>query len=403
MARAEGQMGDEIFRAQLRLVQERFAEQGITVVAVPDREGGIDYIYAEGQIVARSEVVPELQRYFDVEILSPDRNDGLMVLGVPGGSTVPEFLDRARDAIPGRRADFKENSIVSLTGVRMCQGTEPEVPCCADPCPPLVESSAGKGVLIGVSDTGLVEIPPSHPWLAGVTGEPDAAPAGVIPVYSGHGTFIAGLARGVAPLADVWVADHFPDTGATLESDLLPKLIDILDRGAQVISLSAGTHTREDVPLISTEIFWESHLRGRTDVVLLAAAGNNDTDRPFYPAAMEWAIAVGALGADRTHRAFFSNFGPWVDVWALGEGLVNAFGAGTYTYNEPPRAGAKQDFDRMARWSGTSFATPIVAGLVAGWLPGNPGATHVEVRAALRAAATPGTEVGPAVRADQPL
>jgi hypothetical protein len=74
---------------------------------------------------------------------------------------------------------------------------------------------------------------------------------------------------------------------------------------------------------------------------------------------------VGALGPDETERAWFSNFGPWVDVYTLGEGVINIFPSGRYVYNEPPKRPSAQTFTGMARWDGTSFAAPLVAGLLA--------------------------------------
>jgi subtilisin family serine protease len=278
---------------------------------------------------------------------------------------------------------------------RICPATEPEVPycCCAPdkaghdcpPCPPQATGNAGAGVLIGVCDTGLLEFgpyDPQPPWLGNVSsGTIDAngviyydplgpplipvppIPAGLyaIPRYTGHGTFVAGVASCMAPGADIQVFGDIVQGGGVLETTIVDKLMALL--GAvpvpDVVNLSAGGYTRHDFMLLSFTV-----LRCG-DVKLVAAAGNDATSRKFWPAAFKWVVGVGALGADRRDRAWFSNYGGWVDVYAPGEGLVNAYATGVYTYQEPPKRPARQIFRGMARWSGTSFSTPLVAGLIA--------------------------------------
>ena len=181
---------------------------------------------------------------------------------------------------------------------------------------------------------------------------------GVIETRGRHGTFIAGVARCQAPEASVYVANEFSYGGGLREWEVVLALQDVLTRNPQVVNLSAGTYCRNDWPPLSFLAF-------QAGVTLTCAAGNDATSRAFWPAAFDWTVGVGALGADQRHRAWFSNYGDWVDVYTLGEGLVNAFAAGLYTYHEPPKRPAVQEFRGLARWSGTSFAAPLVAGLIA--------------------------------------
>ena len=246
---------------------------------------------------------------------------------------------------------------------------EPEVPSGYPTQPwPAPPPTGGNCTKIGISDTGLQPNLRQYPWMTNVTGEDEplgpVLPNGLrrIPTYAGHGTFAAGVAKCTAPEAVVYVNNHFTESEGEAEDVIIQKLSQLIQtQSPDVVCLPAGLYARND---------WEpppfNQLRQmHPNITLVASAGNDTTDRKFYPAAFDWVVGVGALGTDQQNRAWFSNFGDWVDVYALGEGLVNAYAFGEYTYNEPPKAPAKQIFHGMARWAGTSFSAPLVAGLIA--------------------------------------
>ena len=171
------------------------------------------------------------------------------------------------------------------------------------------------------------------------------------------------------------------------EKDLVRTLRRVLrDDYPDVINLSAGTSTdRVNGPLLLNR-FYERTFRHYKGVALVAAAGNDGHRKQFWPAAATWAVSVGALAPDWRTRAPFSNFGGWVDVYAPGQHLVNAYRTGQYTYQEPPLIGQVAEFSGMASWSGTSFAAPVVAGLIAARMS-QTGENGVDAAAALLAAA----------------
>ena len=104
--------------------------------------------------------------------------------------------------------------------------------------------------------------------------------------------------------------------------------------------------------------------------LIVAAAGNNASCRLAWPAALPGVVSVSGFG--HSGPAWFSNFGPWVDACAPAVDVVSTFG-------DIQKGGLKvhdsllaSTFDTgYARWSGTRFAAPYVAALIARWIKRN--------------------------------
>ncbi|MDQ1699012.1 MAG: serine protease, partial [Frankiaceae bacterium] len=132
--------------------------------------------------------------------------------------------------------------------------------------------------------------------------------------------------------------------------------------GAKVINLSLGSQQYSDVEAAAVA---QAQAAG---VVVVAAAGNDGTSTPNYPAALPNVLSVGATDASGS-QASFSSYGSWVKVGA----------PGTSIYSTTPTAGS--DFFAPGSYDtsdGTSFASPIVAAevaLLAAYAPGSDAAT----------------------------
>lgn len=374
------------------------------LVRAADLEGFDQAVARLAKGVLLGEPVRDDTRLLDGELvryLLPDRAEDRTVIevlelleesGLPLGAASPDHWVHISPGGPGGSA---------------CPAIEPQETGLTEPWPPVAPQEKGHEVSVVVVDTGWhppAANDPRTPWLKGVDGDDELNGPDLRP-YAGHGTFIAGVVRCVAPVTKVFVegfAIGGVGGGGILESDLVEQLEEALAHDPQVINLSAGCRTRLDLPSIAFETFYRTRLHDR-DCVLVAAAGNDSWAAPFWPAAFDWCVGVGSL--DRNGRvSAYSNFGVSADVYALGRNLVNAFPDGTFTCNETPDKGDVRFFDSgMARWSGTSFAAPVVAALIAREIS-ETGASAADARDAVLARADYDSDptIGPMMELRQP-
>ncbi|MDN3025589.1 S8/S53 family peptidase [Streptomyces sp. S.PB5] len=337
-----------------------------------------------------------------------------------------------------RRRLVSRNHVVSIA-VNSCPGDEP-VPAPlnrgTNPAPAEAAHTSDTAVGVLVIDNGLTHDYSLVPLLSHVQGDlhgTETDEQGNLKQYVGHGTFIAGILAAVAPNTDITVRNTLNDAGAILESDFGEALFAAVDQNGwpDIISLSAGTSNGRTDGLLGVDAFMRELRQQRT--LLVAAAGNNASASPFWPAAYaslpEYAssvLSIGALRDDGDHGACFSNHGYWVNAYAPGERLTSTltgfdapvpyvYQHSTYdacrfnftylcTCQHPRHSGVLSDtggtatpgrvmFDGFAQWSGTSFATPVAAGLVAAYMTANKESDPRVARQQLLAANTEFAEV----------
>ncbi|GAA3693598.1 hypothetical protein GCM10022224_068930 [Nonomuraea antimicrobica] len=266
--------------------------------------------------------------------------DGVCVLHLTDGADPREVTAELRDQ--GIRAS--PNHV--LRGQPLFFGGPASRPFPAPPVP-FKPGRARSDVVVGLLDTGVAD----HPWWSGADWyarlgpeEADATEG----AQAGHGTFIAGLLTRRAPGVSLRVHRVLDGDGLGDEAGVVRALHRMRERPPQVLNLSFGCHTFDDrpPPLLSDAI------AALADTVTVACAGNTASDRPFWPAALPGVVGVAAVDACEPRRAPYSGYGTWVDACAPGDWL-------TSSYLDTG------DFAGYAAWSGTSFATALVAGAIA--------------------------------------
>jgi subtilisin family serine protease len=207
----------------------------------------------------------------------------------------------------------------------------------------------GSGVVVAVLDTG---VDANHPDLrdAVLPGFDLVGNTANTADVEGHGTSVAGIiaarsnnAAGVAGIC--WTCSILPvkvlgDDGTGDAATLAAGIVKAADAGARVINMSLGG------PADSATLDQAIAYAVAKNAILVAAAGNNGTSTPYYPAANPNVISVAATDdADQLYA--WSNRGDWVRVTAPGCDPAPGLG------------------DSYVNFCGTSAAAPVVSGLAA--------------------------------------
>jgi len=251
----------------------------------------------------------------------------------------------------------------------------------------------GAGVRVAVLDTG---VDGEHPALAGqVAAQANFSDATSPADGHGHGTHVASLVagtgagadgarRGVAPAADLLSGKVLGDDGFGQESWAIAGMEWAAAHGADVVNLSLGGQpATTDDPVVQAL----DTLTAQTGTLFVVAAGNRGGfgTNPFTidtPGIAASALTVGAVTATDA-LALFSSEGPTLGSYRL-KPEVAAPGVGVLG----ARAGAR-DANLYVPMSGTSQATPIVAGAAALLTQQHPAWTWQQIKARIVGTADP--------------
>jgi subtilisin family serine protease len=315
--------------------------------------------------------------------------------GVGVNAPLDTVLDRLVRATGGRLHVTPNHVLLTCPVWGFSPAGEPQV---APGLPTAKDEGAPWAVTVAVIDSGLPEGFTANELLAAVSAAPDEEESweysGSHPVLTfpqGHGSFVAGVVRMAAPRAQVRSYMAADQDGVTDEWYLGQQIELALEDGPAVINLSLGATTRHDEALMGLAQL-QTAAASEGGPIVVAAAGNLAGDRPFWPAAEPWAIGVAAVDLigdpGVPTPAWFTDYGSWVDVCAVGVDVVSAYEAHPYRPVTDPTE--LLHFEGAAIWSGTSFAAPRVAAAVATLLAVDSGVSR---DAALTLFAAAGVEV----------
>ncbi|QFY11769.1 S8 family serine peptidase [Nonomuraea phyllanthi] len=393
---------------------------GVTFATLPSKDGGYLVMPSDAASMVASGTLDE--ELFDVETLARDqRAEAIPLLVTYQGDPAPAALASAARALPAAgnvrvldsvngaamsvRADQADDFWAGLrTGNRLSGGgiakiwLDRKTKASLDKSVPLIGAPAGwergfdgKGVKVAVLDTG---IDTTHPDFAGriVATENFTTSAGIADKV-GHGTHVASTVagagatyRGVAPAASLMVGKVLGDGGEGEWSWAIAGMEWAATQGADVVNMSLGTCCGNGTDPMSQAL---NELTEKYGTLFVTAAGNeSDPLTISVPAAADEALAVGAVDKETgTTLADFSSKGPRLDDAAVKPNIVAPGVDIVAARSADSRLPGIPGDDRYTTFSGTSMATPHVAGAAAVLAQQHPGWRAAELRDALASTA----------------
>nr|MBN2276427.1 S8 family serine peptidase [candidate division Zixibacteria bacterium] len=237
--------------------------------------------------------------------------------------------------------------------------------------------ATGRDVVVGIIDNGVEYYHPLFIYIDSITSDTtldstfadmgydyvddDSSAAEETGDAYGHGTFVTGIIRLVAPNCRVIPYRAFDDDGVGSSFDVSSAIYQAIEDGVDVLNMSFGLYS-SDTSI--ADAVGEAYEAG---IAMVASCGNDNTATPFYPASYTGVIAVSAIDS-LDYPADFSNHGAYIDYCAPGVNVYSSL-AGEY---------------KWGIWSGTSFAAPQVTGICALILEWKPAYSSLQVDSLIR-------------------
>jgi thermitase len=167
----------------------------------------------------------------------------------------------------------------------------------------------------------------------------------------GHGTTTAGVVaaagnNGVGVTGVEWTSSIMPlvvvdSTGYASYSNIAEAISYAANNGARIVNVSIGGTAASSTLQSAVNYAWS------LGTVVFASAGNGGANAPYYPAGCQYVVAVGATDQNNNWESW-SNYGSFLSLVAPGSNIYTTSEGGGYTYG-----------------SGTSYSSPIAAGVAA--------------------------------------